>query len=209
MTSKFNTPQEEFWAGEFGDLYISRNESENLLASNIALFADIFSSLDKVPLSIMELGANIGMNVKAIQKLSPGAQFTGVEINKQACEILSKTGCEVIESSIMDAATSKKFDLVFSKGVMIHLMPDQLLPTYKKMYEWSNRFILIAEYYNPTPVTIPYRGNTEKLFKRDFAGEFMDLYPDVVLRDYGFAYHRGTYPQDDINWFLLEKVANQ
>ncbi len=207
MSRRFNTPQEEFWAGEFGDSYISRNESENLLASNIALFADIFSSLDKVPLSVMELGANIGMNIKAIQKLSPGAQFTGIEINKQASEILSETGCEVIESSIMDAVTSKTFDLVFSKGVLIHLMQDQLVPTYKKMYEWSNRFILIAEYYNPTPVTIPYRGNSDRLFKRDFAGEFLDLYPDVVLRDYGFAYHRGTYPQDDINWFLLEKVA--
>jgi pseudaminic acid biosynthesis-associated methylase len=207
VSRRFNTPQEEFWAGEFGDSYISRNESENLLASNIALFADIFSSLDKVPLSVMELGANIGMNIKAIQKLSPGAQFTGIEINKQASEILSETGCEVIESSIMDAVTSKTFDLVFSKGVLIHLMQDQLVPTYKKMYEWSNRFILIAEYYNPTPVTIPYRGNSDRLFKRDFAGEFLDLYPDVVLRDYGFAYHRGTYPQDDINWFLLEKVA--
>ena len=209
MSSKFNTPQEEFWAGEFGDSYISRNESESLLASNIALFADIFSSLDKVPLSIMEVGANIGMNIKAIQKLSPGAQFTGIEINKHACEILSKTGCEVIESSIVDASTSKTFDLVFSKGVLIHLMPDQLVSTYKKMYGWSNRFVLIAEYYNPTPATIPYRGNNDRLFKRDFAGEFMDLFPDVVLRDYGFAYHRGTYPQDDINWFLLEKVSNQ
>lgn len=209
MSSKFNTPQEEFWAGEFGDSYISRNESENLLASNIALFADIFSSLDKVPLSVMELGANIGMNIKAIQKLSPGAQFTGIEINKHACEILSETGCEVIQSSIIDAFTSKTFDLVFSKGVMIHLMQDQLVPTYKKMYEWSNRFILIAEYYNPTPVTIPYRGNNDRLFKRDFAGEFLDLFPDLVLRDYGFAYHRGTYPQDDINWFLLEKISNK
>lgn len=209
MSSKFNTPQEEFWAGEFGDSYISRNESENLLASNIALFADIFSSLDKVPLSVMELGANIGMNIKAIQKLSPGAQFTGIEINKHACEILSETGCEVIQSSIIDAFTSKTFDLVFSKGVMIHLMQDQLVPTYKKMYKWSNRFILIAEYYNPTPVTIPYRGNNDRLFKRDFAGEFLDLFPDLVLRDYGFAYHRGTYPQDDINWFLLEKISNK
>jgi pseudaminic acid biosynthesis-associated methylase len=149
------------------------------------------------------------MNIKAIQKLLPDTEFTGVEINKQACDILLETGCEVIHGSIVDTVTSKTFDLVFSKGVMIHLMPDQLVPTYKKMYEWSNRFILIAEYYNPTPVSILYRGNSDRLFKRDFAGEFLDLFPDLVLRDYGFAYHRGTYPQDDINWFLLEKISNQ
>jgi spore coat polysaccharide biosynthesis protein SpsF len=209
VTIKFNSPQEEFWAGEFGETYTSRNESENLLSSNIALFAKIFSSLDKLPSSVMEIGANIGMNIKAIQKLLPDTEFTGVEINKQACDILLETGCEAIHGSIVDTVTSKTFDLVFSKGVMIHLMPDQLVPTYKKMYEWSNRFILIAEYYNPTPVSILYRGNSDRLFKRDFAGEFLDLFPDVVLRDYGFAYHRGTYPQDDINWFLLEKISNQ
>jgi spore coat polysaccharide biosynthesis protein SpsF len=206
VTSEFNTPQEEFWAGEFGDAYISRNESENLLSSNTALFAEIFSSLDKVPSSVLELGANIGMNIKALQRLLPRTQFTGVEINKQASEILSETGCEVIQSSIMNAETSKTFDLVFSKGVLIHIKPDQLVATYKKMYDWSNRFVLIVEYYNPTPVSIPYRGNNDRLFKRDFAGEFLDLFPDVVLRDYGFAYHRGLYPQDDSNWFLLEKV---
>jgi spore coat polysaccharide biosynthesis protein SpsF len=207
MNSSFNTPQEEFWAGKFGDSYISRNDSESLLASNIAFFAKVFSSVDKIPLTFLEIGANIGMNVKALQKLAPEAVFTGIEINRQACEVLSKTGCEIIESSIVDAVTPKKFDFVFSKGVMIHLMQDQLPLTYKKMYEWSTRFILIAEYYNPTPVSIPYRGNDDRLFKRDFAGEFLDLFPDVVLRDYGFLYHRGTYPQDDINWFLLEKTS--
>ena len=209
MTRKFDTPQEEFWAGEFGDAYISRNESENLLSSNTALFAEIFSSLDKVPSSVLELGANIGMNIKALQRLLPSAQFTGVEINKQASEILSETGCEVIQSSIMSAETSKTFDLVFSKGVLIHIKPDQLVATYKKMYDWSNRFVLIVEYYSPTPVSIPYRGNNDRLFKRDFAGEFLDLFPDVVLRDYGFAHHRGLYPQDDSNWFLLEKVCDK
>ena len=32
-------------------------------------------------------------------------------------------------------------------------------------------------------------------------------YPVII--DYGFAYHRGIYPQDDITWFLLEKVSNE
>ncbi len=205
MNTKHNTPQEEFWAGEFGNDYVSRNESAGLLASNIALFADIFSSVDLIPSSFLELGANIGMNIRALQELTTGADFTGIEINHQACQVLAQTGCAVLESSILDAVINEKFDFVFSKGVLIHLLPEDLHLTYKRMHSWSNRFILIAEYYNPNPVTISYRGNDNRLFKRDFAGEFLDLFPDVTLRDYGFAYHRGTYPQDDITWFLLEK----
>jgi len=205
VSQEFNTPQEEFWASAFGDDYISRNQSSALLSSNIVFFSRILSSVGSLPKSILEIGANIGMNVKAIQSICPSANFTGIEINKRACEILSRTGCTVIESSIIDATIQERFEFVFSKGVLIHLSPDQLKATYEKMYEWSSRYVLIAEYYNPTPVEIPYRGNLDKLFKRDFTGEIMDLYPDLILRDYGFAYHRDIHPQDDISWFLLEK----
>lgn len=79
---------------------------------------------------------------------------------------------------------------------------------YKKLYDCTNKYILLAEYYNPKPVAINYRGHENTLFKRDFAGELMDKFPDLTLRDYGFVYHRDlAFPQDDINWFLLEKNA--
>jgi spore coat polysaccharide biosynthesis protein SpsF len=72
----------------------------------------------------------------------------------------------------------------------------------------SSRYILVCEYYNPTPVSIDYRGHSDRLFKRDFAGEILDLYTDLTLRDYGFVYHRDTnFPLDDITWFLLEKKS--
>ena len=34
----------------------------------------------------------------------------------------------------------------------------------------------------------------------------MKKYNDLDLVDYGFIYHRDkNFPQDDLNWFLLEK----
>ena len=63
---------------------------------------------------------------------------------------------------------------------------------------------MVAEYYNPYPTKVPYRDNSDKLFKRDFAGELIDRF-DLRLVDYGFVYHRDKFPQDDITWFLLEK----
>lgn len=35
----YGTEQENFWAGEFGDEYIARNDSDSLLASKTAFFA--------------------------------------------------------------------------------------------------------------------------------------------------------------------------
>lgn len=90
--------------------------------------------------------------------------------------------------------------------VLIHINPDYLPIVYDKLYETSRRYICVAEYYNPFPVEVLYRGNEEKLFKRDFAGELMDRHSDLVLVDYGFQYHRdNVFPLDDITWFLLEK----
>jgi hypothetical protein len=74
-----------------------------------------------------------------------------------------------------------------------------------RQYNHSKRFVLLAEYYNPSPVSINYRGNEDRLFKRDFAGDLIDNF-NMKLVDYGFTYKRNNWaPQDDVTWFLLEK----
>ena len=100
----------------------------------------------------------------------------------------------------------KKYDLALISGVLIHINPQELQTVYEKLYDSSEKYICMIEYYNPTPAEIPYRGHEGKLFKRDFAGEFLDRYPDCQLADYGFQYHRDHYfPGDDNTWFLIEK----
>ena len=37
---------------------------------------------------------------------------------------------------------------------------------YEKLVESTSKYLLICEYYNPTPVNISYRGNENKLFKK-------------------------------------------
>jgi pseudaminic acid biosynthesis-associated methylase len=203
------TPQEQFWRDEFGSEYIQRNKSAELLSSNVALFGKIFASL---PLpSVLEVGANIGMNLTALATLYPNQHQSAVEINPEACEILRSNcpGVEVHCESLFDVQIERMFDLVLSKGVLIHLHPDKLEDVYKKMAEWSGRFVLLAEYYNPTPVMVPYRGHPDRLYKRDFAGEFLQTNDQFRLRDYGFAYRNDPqHPQDDITWFLLERSGS-
>lgn len=205
--SDFKTAQESFWAGEFGSDYIGRNEGSALLASNLNFFTHAMRRMDKIS-SCIEFGANIGMNLKAIQLLHPGISMNAVEINATAAEQLGKLigPSQVFNGSIFDYPANRKFDMTLIKGVLIHINPGMLPVVYDKLYQSSGRYILVCEYYNPSPVSIPYRGHQDRLFKRDFAGEMLDTYPDLKLIDYGFAYKRDTvFPQDDITWFLLEK----
>ena len=203
----FKTDQEAFWAGEFGDAYIKRNQGKNLLASNLNFFSKSLSFTNNLN-SCIEFGANIGMNLKALRQLYPDIELNAIEINKEAAEELTSlvNKKNIFQGSIFNYDPVRKFDLVIIKGVLIHINPDQLMNVYNKLVASSKRYILVAEYYNPYPVAIPYRDHTDKLFKRDFAGEMMDNFSELSLKDYGFAYHRDpTFPQDDINWFLLEK----
>ena len=205
--SDYGTPQEEFWAGQFGTDYIARNQSDALLASNLAFFSSALRRAGTLA-SCAEIGANVGMNMRALRLLYPEIRCSAVEINSVAArELAGLIGEEnVFVGSIADWHPPEIADLAFSKGVLIHLNPELLPGAYQRLYEASARFILVAEYYNPVPIAVRYRGHDDRLFKRDFAAEIMDRHPDLRLIDYGFAYrHDPAFPQDDINWFLLEK----
>ena len=201
-----STPQEEFWAGSFGTDYISRNKDDRLMAANLAFFSRVLERAGDIR-SCVELGANIGMNLRALKLLVPGLQARAVEINPDAARELREVIGEdnVLEGSLLECQPAPA-DLAFTKGVLIHINPDALPVAYDRLYTASTRFVLVAEYYNPAPVSISYRGHDDRLFKRDFAGEMMDRFPDLTLVDYGFLYRRDPlFPQDDIHWFLMRK----
>jgi spore coat polysaccharide biosynthesis protein SpsF len=202
----YKTEQERFWAGEFGDDYVKRCQSKAIIAADLALFSSILRSTRSVS-SVLEFGANIGLNLTSINSLLPNAEMSGIEINKEAVSVLKKNeGFTVHHTSILDFTPEKKNDFVFIKGVLIHINPDELQRVYESLYDSSSRYICVAEYYNPVPVAVNYRGHEGKLFKRDFAGEIMDKYSDLKLVDYGFVYSRdNNFVHDDLTWFLMEK----
>jgi pseudaminic acid biosynthesis-associated methylase len=208
MTDReFKTDQEKFWAGEFGVEYIQRNRSAGLLASNVSFFSNALRSAHEFK-DCIEFGANIGMNLEALKVLYPALKQHAIEINSTAAdELATRIPAEnIVRGSILDYVAPRTFDLVLIKGVLIHINPDSLSRVYQALHAATRRYLLIGEYYNPSPVQIVYRGHTDRLFKRDFCGEILDAFSDLKLLDYGFVYRRDPdFPQDDITWFLLEK----
>lgn len=201
----YKTEQENFWAGEFGSDYIQRNNSEPLLYSKVAVWARMLQAANDVN-SIRELGCNIGLNLVALKRLRPSLNLSGYEINPEAVRQAAEFNvADIKQGSILEDINDQKVDLTFTAGVLIHINPDHLDKVYANLVNGSNRYVLVAEYYNPAPTKITYRGHENRLFKRDFAGDLIDNY-GLKLIDYGFVYKRDNWaPQDDITWFLLEK----
>jgi pseudaminic acid biosynthesis-associated methylase len=200
---RVKTEQELFWEGAFGSNYTVRNTE--LSGGRKPFWADVLRRTADVN-SVCELGANRGENIRALRELSPELSLTGVEINSSAFELLCNLpDVQAVHSSIQDFTTEQRFDMVFTSGVLIHLNPDDLPRVYAKMAELSNRYVLINEYYNPHPTEIDYRGHAGKLFKRDFAGEFLDQNPQFSVVDYGFLWNRVHPAWDNTTWVLMEK----
>lgn len=205
----YRTEQEAFWAGEFGDAYRARCAlSPDLVAARTACMARMLRHAAPVE-SAFEVGCNIGLNLVAVNRVSPRTELEAIEINegsaRQAQDLgIAKVSC----TTAIGYAPSRTYDLVMICGVLIHLDPAVLPEIYDLLFAASHRHVLLFEYYNPTPVEVTYRGHEGRLFKRDFAGEMLDRFEGrLKLADYGFFYHRDPLAtSDDGTFFLLEKT---
>ena len=204
LNKKFKTNQEKFWANKFGNKYINRNLKSNNRTYTIGKAL----KLNKVSInSALEIGCNVGYNLDALKKIYKNIELYGVEINRKAYKIVNKKYF-CFNESILNFKTNKKFDLVFTAGVLIHQNPKYLKHIYKKMYDLSKKYIYISEYFNPTPITVRYRKHKNKLFKRDFAKDLTNCFPDLKLINYGFFWKEDPKLKgncDNSNWFLFKK----
>ena len=99
------------------------------------------------------------------------------KLTKTAATEAQRLGIASIKcGTITEPLSDPKADLTFTAGVLIHINPERLPIVYENLVSLSSRYILVAEYYNPTPTEVNYRGHNERLFKRDFAGELIDSF---------------------------------
>jgi pseudaminic acid biosynthesis-associated methylase len=204
------TPQLEFWRGDFGNAYVDRNDaSPEMMRARVAMWAEILGhTLVAQPASILEVGANLGINLRALRILT-GATLHALEPNDKARDILVNDGIVAAENvragmaSAIDLATGS-VDLAFTSGVLIHIHPDHLAASLAEMHRVSSRWIACVEYFSDKPEMIPYRGHDDRLFKRDFGSLWLDSFPDLRTVAYGFAWKRVT-GLDNLTWWLFEK----
>lgn len=159
--------------------------------------------------SYLECGCNIGRNIGFLETVLPTANKAFIEISQDAYQIAVNqySPQQSFNGAILDSNfLLSSFDLVYTMGVLIHIHPDDLLSNMSKMYNYSNKYILIGEYFNRTPVMIEYQGKKNKLFKRDFGKLFLENFK-VNLVDYGFLWGHEYDDSgfDDITWWLFEK----
>lgn len=200
--------QESFWKNQIESEYALDNSKFDLDLGCRA-WQSMLKSIDLNSITtFLDCGSNVGRNVGFLNKVIPDASANIIELASKP--FASCTSSFKIEKSflgaIKDASFDARFDLVFSCGVLIHVNPDDLLRSMERMYDLSDRYILIAEYFNRTPISIDYRGSSDKLFKLDFGKLFLENFKCITV-DYGFLWGFEYEPAgfDDVTFWLFEK----
>ena len=193
----------ELWRGEFGDEYVERCAYDpHHVEALIEQWSEILEHTPEV-YSILEIGANIGLNLHALYEITD-AHLVAVEPNDKAraklpqwVETYAGTAQEI---PLPDGSA----DLVFTSGVLIHIRPDDLLKVCSEIHRVSRRYIVAVEYWANTPQELVYRGHGGALFKRDWGSFYLDNFPDLHPVASGFSWRRLT-GLDDVTYQVLEK----
>ncbi|TXJ25401.1 MAG: methyltransferase domain-containing protein [Chitinophagaceae bacterium] len=200
--------QEKLWASGFGTEYHKRNQFE----SRDQFWLDVLKEdVLKNSWSVLELGAGKGENLEAIHNLRTNLfdirmcvdQLTGVDVNAVACKEMERRGFTAINKPVLEADLDKQFELVITRGFLIHVPKGALPSTLACIYNASSRYICFAEYYSPVRREVDYHGQGSALWLDDFAARIMEMYPSLKLLDYGFKYHKDN--GYDLTYFLMEK----
>lgn len=206
MTEPANE-QERFWLQTYANRYIERNNSfDNELG--LKAWRRMLAKAERID-SLLECGSNIGRNIGFLEQILPEAEKSIIELAVEPYRTVTERypleqsfNGSIIESNFALGS----FDLVFTTAVLIHIHPDEVIANMRKMFDYSRRYILIAEYFNRTPVMIEYQGEWDRLFKSDFGKTFVTNF-DVQVLDYGFhwGHEFDNAGFDDITWWLFEK----
>lgn len=216
--SSHNTPQMRQWTGDFGRAYTDRSifsdekEFNQLYIDRFGrtrddLCRDWLADISKSA-KILEIGSNVGHQLRSLRNI--GFQHLyGIEIQRYCVDRAKELtpGVDIIEGSAFDIPFKDGFfDLVFTNNVLIHFKPNDLGAIFDEMHRVTRRYLWGFEYYAPSVTEIIYRGNTDLLWKADYANLILERFADMRLRRTE-TYACNDEPEILDKAYLLEKTA--
>lgn len=194
---------EALWASDFGDQYVDRNAAAG--EGRRPFWAGL---MERLPIrSALEVGCNLGGNVRWLADLLGSKNVAGIDINEHALEVLRETipGVDVRLASARELPfEDRSFDLVFTTGVLIHQPPAELPRVMDEIVRTSRRYVLCGEYRSDELEEVPYRGHEGALFRHDFGRLYRERFPDLKLLEEGFL-ARSDGVWDDVTYWVFER----
>jgi pseudaminic acid biosynthesis-associated methylase len=198
------TRLEDLWSGTFGDEYLARNA--NAGDGRGPFWADLLGRIEVR--TVLEVGCNVGANLRWLAPLLGPEHVSGVDINRAALDEIRRRlpGINTIVSPARELPFRDRwFDLVFTAGVLIH-QPTATLPRVMgEVVRTARRYVLAIEYFAAEAEEVSYRGQEGALFRRDYGRLYADGFPELGLVDEGRLGRDAGW--DDVTWGLFERAS--
>jgi pseudaminic acid biosynthesis-associated methylase len=191
---------EALWSGSFGDEYVERNFDDG--SGRTPFWSHVLEVIS--PRTVLEVGCNVGGNLRCLAGLLEPENLTGVDVNEAALAALAADAPE-IRTELTPARSlpfeDGSFDLVFTTGVLIHQPPETLPAVIDEIVRCSARYVVCGEYFADALEEVPYRGHSGALFRGDFGALYTERGLEVLER--GFLPRDGVW--DDLTYWILAK----
>lgn len=197
---------EALWAGDFGDAYVDRNADAP--QGREPFWRERVETLGVA--SALEVGCNVGGNLRWLAALLGEDRVAGVDVNAKALE----RARAAIPGADLRLTTGRElpfddgaFDLVFTVGVLIHQSREDLPRVMAEIVRCSSRYVLCAEYAAEDVEEVPYRGHDGALFKEDYGARYASMFPSLELVDRTFLARGEGTSWDDVTVWTFRKPA--
>ena len=195
---------ETLWAGAFGNDYVDRTVSDGDDRSD--LWIPLMDELR--PATVVEVGCGVGRNLQSITRRVDAKCVTGVDINAKALRLLDRRvpGVRGVNAPARELPLAdRSVEFVFTMGVLVHQPDETLEKVMSEMVRVSSRHVFCGECYGDGTVALPYHGNDAALFRRDYGGLFLDLFPFelALVREGRLSVDDGS---DGLTWWLFERA---
>ena len=187
----------EFWSGAGGKAYTERNRVD--WAKRVPFWQHILDVTDAQ--SFLEVGTNVGWNLRAIRSLNKDLLMTGVDLNEDALReaLDARLDVEVLPGHrVAEFFGAGCCGLAFTAGVLIHVPPDDLRQTMAAIRDVSDQYVLAIEYESADAQELEYCGRTGLLWKRPYGKLYQDMGLSLVESGEAVGFDQCTY-------WLLEK----
>ena len=192
IRSSTETQQEIIWKGSFGREYTERNTVDpesvdqlwrrNYGVARSTINESFLSGVSK-DARFLEVGCNSGNQLLMLRQMG-WSNLSGTELQPYAMEIARSRLPEAtfkLGSALALPWEDCSFDVVFTCGVLIHILPTDLPLVMNEIYRTTREYIWGTEYYAPEVTQVVYRDHSELLWKMDFARQYMQRFPDLEL----------------------------
>lgn len=140
--------------------YSNNEKVQEALENVYKKIEETFLSINLEKIHVLDIGCGPGVFLK---KMNKKAILTGIDISDKMCQIAKREvpGAEIVVSHFLKHSFDKKYDFIYSVGVLIYFSRSQVQVFFKKIFEICNQDAVVL-------ISYPHAFRKKDLFYHDY-----------------------------------------